>query len=217
MATGAAAIALLHAALLGVSSRAEPYPDLAWMATAEVLTSLYVLAPWPLTALVLLWLAQQRPVLYARTALALLLSSGAGLAYACWAPLEHLRAHEGSLFREYLALPGALTGWYLIMALAVVTAISSRRVRIAVVVTALSAVATCVLTSPHPELAATFAAVVPLLTWFVAGRLAGREARRRCPADAWDPQGRVVPLRSRRSGTLARVPTQDTAPSRQAG
>ncbi|MFD7405998.1 hypothetical protein ACFV7R_25705 [Streptomyces sp. NPDC059866] len=188
-ATGAAAAALLHAALLGVSGP-DPYPNLAWMDTAEAMSSLYILAPWPLTALVLLWLAHQRPVVYARAALALLLTSGAGLAYACWAPLEKLPAHEGSLIREYLALPGALTGWYLVMALAVVTAVPSARTRITVGVAALSAVVISVLASSHPWLAAASAAGIPLLTWFVAGRLPGQDTGRRRPADAWDPQWR---------------------------
>ncbi|MEV7991306.1 hypothetical protein AB0O67_05150 [Streptomyces sp. NPDC086077] len=205
---------MLHAAVLGVSFRDKPYLDLAWMSTAEVTTSLYVLLPWPLTAVVLLWLANQRPALYARAALALLLTSGTGLAYVCWVPFEHFPAHEGSLFREYLALPGALTGWYLLTAVAMATAIPSPRVRIAVATTGLGAVATSVLTSYGPGLAALFAAGVPLLAWWVAGRLLGQQAWRRQLLDAWDPQGRVVSSRTR---TPVRVPAPRPVPSRQAG
>ncbi|MEW1773496.1 hypothetical protein [Streptomyces sp. NPDC086777] len=77
-ATGSAALTMLHAALLGVSSGVDPYPDLSWTDdTTHVLSSVHILAPWPLMALVLLWLAQQRPAVYARAALALLLSSAA--------------------------------------------------------------------------------------------------------------------------------------------
>src|SRR3954469_7072386 len=113
-ATGVAAIAMLHAALLGISSGAAPYPDLGWTDTTQVMASVRVLAPWILTALILLWLAHQRPATYARAAFALLLSGAAGLAYTRSVPLEHLPEHESPLFREYLAMPGALTGWYLL-------------------------------------------------------------------------------------------------------
>ncbi|MEV8092241.1 hypothetical protein [Streptomyces nigra] len=223
--TGAAAVAMLHAAVLGVFSHGEPYPDLAWLSTGEVMTSLYVLLPWPLTALVLLWLANQRPALYTRAAVALLLTSAAGLAHAGWTTLGDLPAHEGGLLREYLALPGALTDWYLLTAVATAVALPSHRARIAVVTTGLGAVMTSVLTSADPLRAALFAAGVPLLAWWVAGRFAGyRTEPRRRQADAWDPQGRVItaPARTRtRSHTPTRpplrVPARPTAPTRQAG
>lgn len=104
-ATGAAALAMLHAALLGVSSGADPYHDLAWTDTTQVMSSVYTLAPWPLTALILLWLAQQRPAVYTHAALALLLSSAAGLLYTWSVPLEHLPAHESSLFASTWRCP----------------------------------------------------------------------------------------------------------------
>ncbi|MGW6961797.1 hypothetical protein [Streptomyces chartreusis] len=221
LATGAAAVAMLHAAVLGVFSHGEPYPDLAWMSTGEVMTSLYMLLPWPLTALVLLWLANQRPTLYARAAIALLFTSAAGLGYAGWTTFGDLPAHEGSLLREYLAMPGALTGWYLLTAVAMATALPSPRARIAVVTAGLGAVATSVLTSADPLRAALFAAGVPLLTWWVAGRLPGqRTGRRRQQADSWYPQGRVVTSRTRsrsRTRPPVRVPARRTVPSRQAG
>lgn len=196
-ATGAAAIAMLHAALLGVSSGADPYPDFGWTDTTQVMASVYALTPWPLTALILLWLAHQRQAAYTRAGFALLLSSAAGLAYTWSVPLERLPAQESSLFREYLAMPGALTGWYLLMALAVVTAISSVRARIAVMMTAMCGVTTSVLTSPHPVSAGVLGAAVPLLTWFVAGRLPRKDSWSRGPADAWEPEGQVVALRPR--------------------
>ncbi|WP_328891041.1 hypothetical protein [Streptomyces sp. NBC_00316] len=189
-ATGAAAIAMLHAALLGVSSGADPYPDFAWTDTTQVMASVHALTPWPLTALILLWLAHQRQAAYTRAAFALLLSSAAGLVYTWSVPLNHLPEHESSLFREYLAMPGALTGWYLLMALAVVTAISSVPARIAVMMTAVCGVTTSVLTSPHPAFAGALGAAVPLLSWCVAGRLPRRESWSRGPADAWGRKDR---------------------------
>lgn len=195
VATGAAAIAMLHAALLGLSSGADLYPDLAWTDTTRVMASVCALAPWPLTALILLWLAHQRPAAYTRAAVALLLSSATGLAYTWSVPLEHLPAHESSLFREYLTMPGALTGWYLLLASAVITAIASVRARIALAVTAVFGVTTSVLASPHPASAGVLGAVVPLLAWFAAGRLPRKDVRGPGPADAWEPEGRVVPLR----------------------
>ncbi|MFF4243556.1 hypothetical protein ACFYY2_03670 [Streptomyces sp. NPDC001822] len=214
LATGAAGVAMLHAAVLGVSRRGEPYPDLAWVDSAEVMTSLYVIVPWPLTALVLLWLASRRPALYVRTALALLLTSGIELAYACWVPLTHLPAHEGSLFREYVALPGALTGWYLLTALAMATAVLSHRVRAAVVLAGLGIVVTSTLTSADPALAGLFAAGAPLLAWFVAGRVPAQRARWRAPADSRDPQSGTVSLLPR---APFRAPAQGPVRPRQAG
>jgi hypothetical protein len=211
-ATGAAALAMLHAALVGVSTGADPYPDLAWTDTPHVMSSVYILTPWPLTALVLLWLAQQRPAVYARAALALLLSSAAGLLYTWSVPLEHLPAHESSLFREYLAMPGALTGWYLMTALAAITAVSSVRTRIAVMVAALGGVTTAVLTSPHPASAGVLAAVVPLLTWFAVGLLTDKDPVRPRTADAWEPEGQAVAPRPR-----ARVRAPGTARLGRAG
>lgn len=221
--TGAAAIAMLHAAVLGVFSHGRPYPDLAWTGSAEVMTSLYTLAPWPLTGSVLLWLANQRPALYARTAIALLLTGAAGLGYAGWAALGNLPGHEDRLFQEYVALPGALTGWYLLTAVAMAAAIPSVRVRIAVATTGLGAVVTSALTSGDPLRAVLFAAVVPLLTWGVAGRFPGRQAeRRRRRADAWDPRGLEIVTRTRtrtriHTRTPVRVPARRTMPSRPAG
>ncbi|MGW4601464.1 hypothetical protein ACWEOA_40285 [Streptomyces sp. NPDC004457] len=216
LATGAAALALLHAALLGVSSAAGSplVPDR--LDTAQAMAVVRLLAPWPLTALVLLWLAHQRPTAYARTALALLATGAAGLAYTSRMPLDHLPAREGSLLGDYLAMPGALTGWCLLTALGVVSAVSSSRARVAVMTTALGAVATSVLTTEHAGPAVTFAAGVPLLSWFLAGRLARLGARARGPADAWEPEGRAEPVR-RRAGTRERLAGASSAALRQAG
>ncbi|GGT03275.1 hypothetical protein [Streptomyces chromofuscus] len=215
LATGAAALALLHAALLGGSSGTQPLFAADRLGTAQVMDSVRLLAPWPLTALVLLWLAHQRPAAYARAALALLAFSAAGMAYTCWMPVRYLPAREGSLLGDFLATPGALTGWYLLIAMAVTSALSSSRARVAVATTALSAVATSVLTTDHTGLAITFAAGIPLASWFVAGRLSPRRARSRRPADAWDPEGRAV-LR-RRTVAPQRIPGPASVPLRQAG
>ncbi|MFE2050834.1 hypothetical protein ACFXAS_20285 [Streptomyces sp. NPDC059459] len=214
LATGAAAAAMLHAAVLGVSPRGEPYPELAWTGTAEALNSLHVLVPWPLTAIVLLWLANQQPTLYARAALALLLTGAAGLAYSCWRGLGDLPALEGSLLRDYVALPGALTGWYLLTALAMAAAVPSTRVRILVMTAGTGAVIISVLPSADPVTAASFAAGVPLLAWFLVSRLPGQRALRRRPADAWTPRRGAVPLRNR---VPARAAAPARVPARQAG
>lgn len=195
-ATGVAAIAMLHAALLGISSRADPYPDLGWTDRTRVMACVGALAPWVLTALILLWLAHQRPAAYVRAALALLLSGAAGLACTRWVPLAHLPEHGRPLFGEYLAMPGSLTGWYLLLALSVLTAVSSVRARVALVVTTVCAVTTSVLTSPQPAATGVLGAAVPLLAWFAAGRFVQKGAGSRGPTDAWEPNG---PRRRRRS------------------
>lgn len=216
LATGAAALALLHAALLGVSSAAGTPLEPDRLDTAQTLAVVRLLAPWPLTALVLLWLAHQRPAAYARAALALLSTGAAGLAYTSWMPLDHLPAREGSLLGDYLAMPGALTGWCLLTALGVISAVSSSRARVAVMTTALGAVATSVLTTEHTGPAVTFAVGVPLVSWLLAGRLSRRGARARGPADAWEPEGRAEPVRGR-AGTRKRLPGASSAALRQAG
>ncbi|ANJ12055.1 MULTISPECIES: hypothetical protein [Streptomyces] len=210
LSTGVAATAMLHGALLGVFPRGEPYPALARSGTTQMLSSLDALVPWTLTALVLLWLAGRQPALYARGALALLLTAAAGLAYSCWTDPGGLPAREGSLFRDYAALPGALTGWYLLTALAMAAAAPSIRVRILVATAGSGAVVISVLPSADPVTAAIFAAAVPLLAWFLTGRLPGRRARRRRRADAWYPGGEAMPPRDRAKAGAC-------APTRRAG
>ncbi|MGW0631709.1 hypothetical protein [Streptomyces sp. NPDC002758] len=202
--TGAAATALIHAALLGVTAGDESYVDLGWTGTAPVLARIHAVAPWPLMALTLLWLAHRHHAVYVRGAIALLLSGAAGLAASV--SLRGLPVHEG-LVRDCLALPGVLTGWYVLMALAVVACISAIRARIAVMVIALSAVAVAVLTADHHVLGAVWAAGVPLMAWYAAGRIQRQWARSRGAADAWEPQGDAVPFRPR-----AEVPEQRTTP-----
>ncbi|MFF3878467.1 hypothetical protein [Streptomyces sp. NPDC001978] len=174
--TGAAATALIHAALLGVTAGDESYVDLGWTGTAPVLARIHAVAPWPLMALTLLWLAHRHHAVYVRGAIALLLSGAAGLAASV--SLRGLPVHKG-LVRDCLALPGVLTGWYVLMTLAVVACISAIRARIAVMVIALSAVAVAVLTADHHVLGAVWAAGVPLTAWYAAGRIQRQGARSR--------------------------------------
>lgn len=213
LATAAAVTAMLHAAVLGVSSRGGPYPELSWVDPAEVAKSLYMLGPWPLTALVLLAPASRRPALCVRTALALLLTGVTGLAFACWAPLTHLPAHEGSLFRAYGALPGALTGWYLLAILATATAVLSHRVRAVLVTAGLGIVVISTLISTDPALAVVFAAGVPLLAWFTAGRIVVRRERGTKAAGSRAPQSGEVPARTR---APLRTPVRGPVRTRQA-
>lgn len=202
--TGAAATALIHAALLGLTAGDKPYVDLGWTSTAPVLARIHAVAPWPLMALTLLWLAHRHHAVYVRGAIALLLSAAAGLAASV--SLRGLPMREG-LVRDYLALPGVLTGWYLLMALAVVACISAVRARIAVMVIALSAVAVAVLTADHHLLGALWAAAVPLMAWYAAGRIQQHGTPSRATADAWQLQGDAVPFRPR-----AKVPEHRAAP-----
>ncbi|MEW1773495.1 hypothetical protein [Streptomyces sp. NPDC086777] len=111
--------------------------------------------------------------------------------------MGHLPARESSVFREFLAMPGALTGWYLMTVLAAMTAVSSVRTRIAFMITALGGVTRSVLTSPHPASAGALAAVIPLLTWFAAGLLTGRDPLRRRIEDSWEVAGQAVVPRPR--------------------
>ncbi|WP_327111449.1 hypothetical protein OG206_01840 [Streptomyces sp. NBC_01341] len=152
-------------------------------------------APWPVVALTLLWLARRRPSVYARAAIALLLSSAAGLVYAGSSAMQDLPAREGRLLHEYVALPGVYTGWYLLMALAAVACVSAIRLRIAVVVGALTGVASSVLILPHHELAAVWGAVVPLCSWFVAGCLQRRSLWSLPAPGPWDPPEQAIPSR----------------------
>ncbi|WP_225651791.1 hypothetical protein [Streptomyces pseudogriseolus] len=128
--------------------------------------------------------------------------------------LGDLPAYEASLFTHYVALPGALTGWYLLTALAMAAAVPSPLARILVVTAGLGGVVISVLTSADPVLAASFAAGVPLPAWYLASRLPGQRGTRHRPADAWDPQGRVVPLHDR---APARAHTPARALTRRAG
>ncbi|MFI8007003.1 hypothetical protein [Streptomyces sp. NPDC086010] len=213
LATGAAVAAMLHAAVLGVSSRGEPCPELSWVDSAQAMAFLYLLAPWPLTALVLLRPASRRPALHVRTALALLLTGGTGLACAGWAPLTHLPANEGSLVREYVALPGALTGWYLLAILVTATAVLSHRVRAVLVTGGLGIVVISTLTSADHALAVVFAAGVPLLAWFTAGRVAVRRERGTKAAGSRAPQSGAVSARTR---APLRTPVRGPVRTRQA-
>ncbi|MFD7445514.1 hypothetical protein [Streptomyces sp. NPDC059909] len=186
--------------------------------TAHVTAWIRAVAHWPLMALTLLWLAHRRQGVYVRGAIALLLSSSAGL--AVFASLQSFPVREVSLVRDYLALPGVHASWYLLMALAVVATAAKVRARVAVMVLALSAVAGAVLTAEHHLLGALLAVGAPLLAWYAAGHLQDRDrVRRRSAVDAShaaEPEADVVPFRHR-GGAVEPRADADLVPLRQAG
>ncbi|MFJ8111700.1 hypothetical protein [Streptomyces sp. NPDC096132] len=165
---------------------------------AQVLDRIHTLAPWPLMALTLAWLAHRNQARYARTAFALLLSGAAGL--AAFVSSHGFPESQTSLLRDYLALPGVVASWYVLMALAVATTVARPRVRATVLLVALSAVAWEVLSTDRHLLAALLAVATPAVAWFVAG-VPARDGSRRGTAvraaQAEAPEAEVVPLPSR--------------------
>lgn len=212
--TGAAALALIHAALLGVTPGDEPYVDLSPLFSESVLDQIRTMAPWLLMAVTLLWLAHRRPAVYTRAAIALLLASTAGLVFAGSASVPALP--EGSLVHDYLTLPGASVGWCLLAAFAVTSGTERIRARIAVMVVAAAVVATAVLTPDRRMLSAVWAAGVPMIAWSIAGLVQRPATRSRGSADAWEPEGRTVPFRPREEAAGQR-PAPLPVPLRKAG
>ncbi|WP_328727366.1 hypothetical protein [Streptomyces sp. NBC_00259] len=212
--TGAAALALLYAALIALFPGDRNHLGLP--ESARAFSQIHDIAPLALMALTLLWLAHRHPAVYARAAIALLLCITAGLVVAETVSVRGLPTPEGSVVRDYVALPGALAGWYLLMGLAWAAGLPAVRARIAVMVVALSAVATSVLSADHQMHGAAWAAGVPLVAWYVAGRIQRPRTRGRGTADAWDPEGLVVPFRPRDGATRQR-PATVSVPLRKAG
>ncbi|MEV7887010.1 hypothetical protein ACWD3I_40680 [Streptomyces sp. NPDC002817] len=186
-----AATLLLYSALLAVSVREEePLVQVSWASAAaehlhpygiaaadagaefvhdvaQALTWILVLAPLPLAVLILLWLARRDQQAYLRLAIALLLSGTAGLGVLAVGQ----EAREASLFGDYLAVPAVSAGWYVPMALAVVTTTTKTWPRVTVLPIALTATAAGASTGGSLWLAALPAVVVPLLAWLAAGHL----------------------------------------------
>ena len=165
---------------------------------ARVLDRIHTLAPWPLMALTLAWPAHRDPARYARTAFALLLSSAAGV--AALISSHGLPASQTSLLRDYLALPGVGASWYVLTALAVAATVVRPRVRLAVLLAALSTVAWEVLASDSRPLAALPAVGTPVVAWFVVGvpvRQRARPGRAVSAARAAAPEAGAVAFRSR--------------------
>ncbi|MFG2301162.1 MULTISPECIES: hypothetical protein [Streptomycetaceae] len=153
---------------------------------AHALDRIHAVAPWPLMAVTLLWLANRHPAVYVRVAVALLLSSAAGLALS--ASMGRVPVRGTSPARDYLAdyfaLPGAGAGWYLLTALAVVATVPAAWARIAVAAVAASSVAAAVATADDPVAGFLLAAGVPVLAWFTARLVPYRRRVRRAPEAA---------------------------------
>ncbi|MEU3986547.1 hypothetical protein AB0F77_41905 [Streptomyces sp. NPDC026672] len=153
---------------------------------------------WPLIALVLLWLAQRHLWVYLRTALALLLSTAAGMAVVITdrvlrpQPPDHtlaagvigqshatVRPWQAGLFPDSFNQPGLQASWYLLTALAVISVIHRVLVRALLFVPAVSVVAGVVLMSDEPVTTASLITIVPAVAWYAAGRcpVRGREHR----------------------------------------
>lgn len=199
---GLAVTLLVYSGLLAVSVREEePFVKAGWTSSAaeglrtygtaavaggaafvhevaQTLTWILALAPLPLAVLSLLWLARRDQQAYLRLAIALLLSGTAGLAVL--AVVRGWPVREASLFDDYLALPGASAGWYVLMVLVVFTTTTKTWPRVTVLLTALTATAAGTSTGGSPWLAALPAVTVPLLAWFAAGHLR-RESRQPGP------------------------------------
>ncbi|MER5432273.1 hypothetical protein [Streptomyces sp. NPDC002588] len=166
--------------------------------TTHALARMETFAAWPLTALTMLWLASRDQAVYVRTAVALFLSNATGL--VVFASLRGFPADETTLVRDYLALPGVRAGWYLLMALVVVST-SARLWRGVATAVALSAGTAAVLTADGHLLGTLSAMSAPLLAWYAATPLhRGRAVRRRRamhPSGGTVPEGDVVSLRPR--------------------
>lgn len=210
------------------SSAAEglrPYGTAAVDGAAEFLSDVthtltwsLAIAPLPLAVLSLLWLARRDQQAYLRLAIALMLSGTAGLGVL--AVGRGWPVHETSLFADYLALPGATAGWYVLMALAVVTSTTKSWPRVTVLLTALAATAAGASTGGSLWLAALPPVVVPLLAWFAAGHLL-REKQQHARGGAnalpaGQVPGRVLSFRAR-TRAPGRADTPQAAPLRQAG
>ncbi|WP_327714691.1 hypothetical protein OG381_04015 [Streptomyces sp. NBC_00490] len=239
---GLAGTVLVYSGLLAVSVReGEPFVRADWTSSAaeglrpygtaavdggaeflgdvtHTLTWALAFAPLPLAVLSLLWLAQRNQQAYLRLAIALMLSGTAGL--GALAVGRGWPVRESSLFGDYLALPGATAGWYVLMALAVVTTTTKTWPRVTVLLTALTAAAAGASTGGSLWLAALPPVVVPVLAWFAAGHLLHekqQQARGRDNAlSAGDVPGRVLSFRAR-TRAPQRADTPEAGRLRQAG
>ncbi|MFF1298368.1 MULTISPECIES: hypothetical protein [unclassified Streptomyces] len=232
----------MYSGLLAVSVReGEPFVNADWTSSAaevlrpygaaavdggaeflndvtHTLTWVLAIAPLPLAVVSLLWLARRAQQAYLRLAIALMLSGTAGLGVL--AVGRGWPVHETSLFGDYLALPGATAGWYVLMALAVVTTTAQTWPRVTVLLTALAATAAGASTGGSLWLAVLPPVVVPLLAWLAAGHLLHEKqqyARGRANASpAGGVPGRVLSFRAR-TRTPQRAHAPEASPLRQAG
>ncbi|MEU4098921.1 hypothetical protein [Streptomyces sp. NPDC026673] len=192
----------------------NPSPRDGWAVLGQdathVLEWIHAGAPWPLMAVALFWLARRHPAVYVRIAIALLLSTAAGLAVTV--SMVGVPVRGAPLARDYLAdylaLPGAWASWYLLLVPAVAAAVPAAWARLLATAIALASVTSAVVTAEQPGVGALLAVGVPVLAWFTAGPLAhGARARRR---------GAGLPSPSR-DGVAEPWAAPDAVPLRRAG
>lgn len=174
----------------------------------QVLSWIHTVAQWPLLALTLLWLARRDPAVYARLAFALLLTAMGGL--TVFAASHSWPDRETSLVHDYLALPGAGTSSYVLIALAVVAAVTRARVRAVVLLIALTTTAVAVLATDRHLLGALLAAGAPLLAWYAVGPFLDWLGARR------GRKGHMAPASSRAESSRS-WSAAESAPVRQTG
>jgi hypothetical protein len=171
--------------------------------TETTLASAEVYARWPLMVATLFWLAHRNRALYGRTAVALLLSGGTGI--ALFASLHtNLSQRDTHLVSDYFGLAGVGVSWYVLIALAVVLGVWSVRVRAAAALVAGPAVAHAILSTARP---------LPALPLEVR-RIGAADAR------AGQPDAEVIalrPLQPRRPMPGPRQAGADAMPLRQTG
>ncbi|KOV52820.1 hypothetical protein ADL00_35825 [Streptomyces sp. AS58] len=163
-AAAAAGAALIPAVLLAMNGN-------------PAVSAVQTVAHWPLMALTLFWTAQRRQDLYARGALALLLSSAAG--FGVFASTRPWSPHETALVEGYLDMPGVRASWYVLTALVLGAAVTAAWARAAVVAVIALVVASAALTAERPVLGALLAGGVPVLAWQATALLPDRRPDRR--------------------------------------
>ncbi|WP_210583212.1 phosphatase PAP2 family protein [Streptomyces sp. GESEQ-35] len=207
--------------------------------SAQLLSWLQAFGHWPLTALMLLWLARRHQRVYVRTGIALMLSAAAGLvilaalpglpsgtAAAGTAPgmtqqSEAYRVLDATaLSHDFATLPSLHISVILLMTLATLTVARQPRVRVLATVLGLSMSLAVALAADHSLPNAMAGAGAAFLIWFTAGALQGRPgARRDSTEDVPDvPEDIAAPIPLvPRPVAPSRWPEADAVPLRPAG
>jgi uncharacterized protein (TIGR03382 family) len=139
---------------------------------ANMLFSIHAVAYWPLMALLLYWLGRRRQDLYVRGAVALLLSSL--LSCAVLTGVERLPVLGASLVVERMSLPDTYAGWYVLMAFVLHAATPAVWLRVGGLASAIFVVTSALLAAEHHAVSGLVAAVLPVLSWYLAALLVRR-------------------------------------------